>query len=73
MLPDVTGIKTVIALAGSQRAVADFLGVRQQAVSEMERKGYVPIVHVVGLSAEYGVPKRDLIDPRLRALLDEED
>ncbi len=68
-----TGIQKCITIAGSQKKVADFLGVTQQAVSEMEKKGYVPEVHVVGLSAEYGVPKKELINPRLRALLDEED
>lgn len=64
-----TGIQKAIAAAGSQQAVADFLGVSQQAVSEMERKGHAPLKHIVALESEYGIPRIELISPHLRDLL----
>lgn len=64
-----TGIQKCITIAGSQKKVAEFLGVSQQAVSEMEAKGYAPTKHIVALESEYGVDRKDLINPRLRDLL----
>ena len=65
-----TGIQKIIVLAGSQQAVADFCGVRQQAVSEWERQGFVPADRVAALEKRYGVDRRHLINPRLRALFE---
>jgi len=67
-----TGIDKVIAAAGTQAALAKQEGVSQQIVSRWVSRGYVPSSRVVGLSATYGIPKAELIDPRLRDLLDVE-
>lgn len=64
-----TGIQRVVDIAGSQGRVAEILGVTQQAVSEWVRRGYAPPSRLVELEAQFGVPRVDLINPRLRDIL----
>ena len=64
-----TGIQKVVDMAGSQGRVAEILGVTQQAVSEWVRRGYAPSSRLVEIEAQFGVPRTDLIDPKLRDLL----
>jgi len=66
---EMTGIQKAITIAGSQKALGDHLGVSQQAVSEWEKRGYVPVERIVEIEAEFGVERAELIDPRLRDLL----
>lgn len=63
------GIDKVVELAGSQRKLADVLGVTQQAISEWVRQGYVPIGRVVEIESLFGVGRLELVDPSLRDLL----
>ena len=65
-----SGIAQVIAKAGSQEALAQQLGVSQQAVQKWAKRGYVPPGRVVEIEAQYGVPRRDLIDRRLADLVE---
>lgn len=65
------GIDKVVELAGSQRKLADVLGVTQQAISEWVRQGYVPIGRIVEIEALFGVSRFELVDSSLRDLLGE--
>ena len=61
----------LVLKAGSQAALAEQLGVSQQAISKWLRRGYVPIKRVLECEATYGVPRARLLDPRLRDLVEE--
>lgn len=67
---DMNGIQKAITLAGSQRALAQHLGVSQQAVSEWEKRGYAPDARIVEIEAEYGIDRIELVNPALRRLLE---
>lgn len=67
--PQKTGIDEVVALAGSQQAVADKCGVSQQAVQQWVARGFVPLGRAVELEAQYGVSRERLVDPRVVGLL----
>ena len=63
-----TGIEKVIEMAGSQVALAKQLGVRQQAIHNWLKDGYVPYSRLVEIEAQYGVPRLDLVNPKIREL-----
>ena len=65
-----SGIAKAITLAGSQEALALRLGVTKQAVQKWCERGFVPPRRVVEISAEYGIERRELLDPRLADLVD---
>ena len=65
-----TGIEKAIEKAGGVTALADFLGVSRQAVHQWKEQGFVPTHRVVEIETEYGVDRRELIDPNLRDLLE---
>ena len=58
--------------AGSQSALAEQLGVSQQAISKWLRRGYVPVKRVLECEATFGIPRVRLINPRLRDLVGDE-
>lgn len=64
----VTGIDKVIAAAGGQTALADVLGVSQQAVSKWQKRGFVPAERVDQLAANFNVERGELIDPAIKQL-----
>lgn len=64
------GIDKVVALAGSQDLLASRLGVSQAAISKWVRKGCVPPGRCVEIEAQYGVSRRELLNPRFADLLD---
>lgn len=51
-------------------AVAKCLGVSRQAVCKWLKRGWPPSARVVEISAQYGIPRSDLLDPRLAELVD---
>ena len=65
----VTGIDKVIEAAGGQTALAEVLGVSQQAISKWQKRGYVPAERVDQLANSYRVDRTELIDPRAIALI----
>lgn len=65
-----TGIEDAIAAAGTQEALAEKLGCKQQLVSFWKRRGYVSTRRVVEVEQLTGVPRDRLINPRLASLLD---
>lgn len=64
-----SGIARAIALAGGQSALALRIGVHRQAVQKWAARGYVPPRRVIEIEAEYGIPRRELLDPRLAELV----
>lgn len=53
--------RDIVARFGSQAALAELVGVTQQAVSEWCLKGKpIPTVHVLKVEAATGIPKEDL-------------
>ena len=65
-----SGIARAIQDAGSQEQLATRLGVSKQAVQKWAKRGYAPPQRIVEIETEFGIPKRDLLDPRLADLLD---
>lgn len=65
-----TGIARAVKLAGGQVALARELGVTQQAISNWLKNGYVPIRRVSEIEATFGIPRHDLIDPRIISVAD---
>lgn len=63
-------VALAIANAGSQVKLARLLGVTQQAVSTWVRRGWVPVRRAVEIEHLLGVPRHELVDPRLVDILD---
>lgn len=55
--------------SGAQ-ALADHLGVTRQAIYLWKSQGYVPPERVIEIEMEYGVDRRELVDPKLRNLFE---
>ena len=66
----VPGIERAIAAAGSEAALGELLGVTQQAVNRMKKRGYAPRDRVEQIANAFGIPRADLIDPALKGLLE---
>lgn len=58
-------LRRVIEIAGSQQAVANELGVTQQAINKWMNRGWVPVRRALELELAYGVPRTSLADPRV--------
>jgi hypothetical protein len=65
-----TGIDDAIKAAGTQEALAQKLGCKQQLISAWKRRGYVSTRRVVEVEQMTGVARDRLINPRLKGLLD---
>jgi hypothetical protein len=61
-------VKEIIILAGGQKELAKRLGVCQQRVSQWRRCGFIPLHHAAELSALYGVPVCNLVNPTITEL-----
>jgi DNA-binding transcriptional regulator YdaS (Cro superfamily) len=64
-----TGIEQAVAVAGSQRNLAEMLGVTQQLVSYWIKQKCVPQRRIVEVEQMTGISRDLLIDPRLAELL----
>lgn len=65
-----TGIERAIAAAGSQAQLARELGCTQQNVSLWLHQGWVPSKRAKEIEMLHGVPRRELIEPRLLERMD---
>jgi DNA-binding transcriptional regulator YdaS (Cro superfamily) len=63
-------VEAVVAAAGNQSNLASSLGVTQQAVSKWLRRGWVPLARAAEIEHLFGIPRKQLINPRLVDLLD---
>lgn len=59
-------VEQAVFAAGSQKAMATALGVTQQAVSAWLAQGFVPASRAKEIEVLYGVPRAELISPKLR-------
>lgn len=64
-----TGIGKAIIKAESISKFANTIGVSHQAASRWNARGYVPSGRVEQISEAYDVPKAELLNPKLAALL----
>jgi len=60
-----SGIDKVIAKAGGVKPLADYLGIRTQAIYLWKRKGYVSAERALELERAYKVPRLELMRPDL--------
>lgn len=58
-----SGIREAVAVATSQTALADALGVSKQTVQNWVRQGYVPLEYVKEIANSYEVERARLCDP----------
>lgn len=65
-----SGIDRAVAAAGDQTRLAADLEVTSQAVCQWVSQGYCPPKRAVEIEHRYGIPRKDLISPRLAVLLD---
>lgn len=66
-----SGVERAVAAVGGQRQLGELCGVGQQAVSKWLARGYVPTIRVVEIEAQTGIPRKELINPRLIQLVEE--
>lgn len=67
---EVSGIEqAVINSKLTQEEFARVLGVTQQAVSSWIKRGYAPAARAVEIESLYGVPRANLLSPKLRSLV----
>lgn len=64
-----TGITKAVDAAGSQTALAELLGVTQQAVSKWEARGWAPLERARQIANAFPIPLKDLIDPKIREMM----
>jgi DNA-binding transcriptional regulator YdaS (Cro superfamily) len=67
-----TGIERAITQAGGQDSLAERMGCTQQNVSVWKKNGYVPLVRAVEIEQLTGVPREDLISPRIKEVIGQE-
>lgn len=60
-----TGIYKAVENAGGVAPLATKLGVKRQGVYPWVRRGYVPPRRAVQIETIYGIPRTELMDPRL--------
>ncbi|HNC97199.1 MAG TPA: YdaS family helix-turn-helix protein [Myxococcota bacterium] len=65
------GIDRAVYAAGSQTRLAEALipPVTSQAVCQWVRQGYVPPERALEIERLFGVPREDLLSPKLRELV----
>lgn len=68
--PGKRGIEKAVEAAGGVLPLATALGVSHQAVYKFLRQGWVPPIRAVEIELLYGVPRRELVSPRLLDLVD---
>ena len=64
-----TAVDEAIAKAGSQKALADSLGVTQPVIAHWRKRGWCPVKRARQISEIYGIPCANLLKPDLRAVL----
>lgn len=63
------GVERAAQVAGGQPQMALALGVTQQCVSRWCREGFVPAARAQEIEHQFGVPRAELLNPKLRNAL----
>ena len=63
------GVSKAVSAAGSQAKLAEQLGCTQQAVSGWVLRGFVPPLRAVEIEAVLGIPRKELLSPRLASIV----
>jgi DNA-binding transcriptional regulator YdaS (Cro superfamily) len=66
-----TGIERAIDLAGGETALGELLGVSQQAINKMKRKGYVTLQRAEQIANNFPIEVSQLVDPEVVRLMKE--
>lgn len=64
-----TGIYKAVERAGGVAKLAELLGVKRQGLYPWVRRGFAPASRAVQIEELYGIPREELMDPKLRAML----
>jgi len=63
----VTTVDTAVEKAGGATALARSLGVTPQSVWDWLVKGYVPLARAKEIEMQFGIPRNDLVSPKVRS------
>ena len=66
--PDNKVAEAIVKAGGAKQMAAD-LGVTPTAVLEWRRQGYMPAKRAQEVEALYGVPRQELVSPKLRSAM----
>jgi DNA-binding transcriptional regulator YdaS (Cro superfamily) len=64
-----SGIRRAVKMAGSQKQLAEELGVSKQYINLAVRQGFIAPVRAQEIEAIYGISRYDLINPLLARTL----
>jgi DNA-binding transcriptional regulator YiaG len=65
--PPDSAVLKAIAAAGGPTALARALGVTYQSIDDWRRKGYVPLARAKEIEMQFGIPRNDLVSPKMRS------
>lgn len=65
--PPDSAVLLAITKAGGPTAMAKALGVTPQAVWDWRAKGYVPLARAKEIEMQFGIPRNDLVSPKVRS------
>ena len=67
--PEDSGVRKAVEKAGSAAELARELGVSGQAVGIWLRQGFVPQARAQEIEMRYGIPRAELVSPKVRNLM----
>lgn len=69
MTQRLANLETAITRAGGIVRFARSLGITHQAIYAWRKRGSVPLDKAIMIEEQFGVPRTDLIDPKLLSLI----
>lgn len=63
----ITTVDLAVEKAGGATALARALGVTPQSVWDWLVKGYVPLARAKEIEMQFGIPRNDLVSPKVRS------
>lgn len=64
-----SSVDLAVQKAGSWEKLALALGVTRQAVGQWLNQGYVPLARAKEIELQFGIPRCDLVSPKVRSLM----
>ena len=58
-------LEALVVVAHSQEKLGAKLGVSQAAVSKWLKRGYLPMARAIEVEALYGIPRQNIMNPRV--------